>query len=252
MAKRSADGAEDEPAHKKQAGGCPVSKADFLSKAEEHTFKLTLSPKEMHGGTFGWSKGGGRSSVELGDTLGKAKVLCSGPSFNVLVRGAKDGTCGLTEKQFMKVAKDKEFSITCLPYEFSTGSLGWEAHTTEDFELDGKTLHLQLQLNCPILNSNQGEPEPPLPVAKGKLEKAFETIGKATIAEADDLKKIKGIGPFIEKRCHGIDMFTFKQLSLMTPTIEDDINEAIEYFPGRIRRDEWVTQATEFAKKKKK
>lgn len=38
----------------------------------------------------------------------------------------------------------------------------------------------------------------------------------------------------------------------MTPKIEDDVNEAIEYFIGRVRRDEWVSQAAVFAKKKKK
>ena len=31
----------------------------------------------------------------------------------------------------------------------------------------------------------------------------------------------------------------------MTPEIEDQVNEAIEFFPGRIKRDQWAKQATE-------
>ena len=34
----------------------------------------------------------------------------------------------------------------------------------------------------------------------------------------------------------------------MTPDIEDQVNEAIEFFPGRVKRDEWVKQAAELAK----
>ena len=31
----------------------------------------------------------------------------------------------------------------------------------------------------------------------------------------------------------------------MTPEIEEQVNEAIEFFPGRIKRDKWANQATE-------
>ena len=37
-------------------------------------------------------------------------------------------------------------------------------------------------------------------------------------------------------------------LSNMTPDLEDQVNEAIEFFPGRVKRDEWVKQAAELAK----
>lgn len=247
--KRPPEQSAADPPAKKQAEGCPVSKADFLAKAAEHTFKFTLNPKEMSSGSFGWSKAGGRSSVLLGEELGNAKVMCSGPTFNCIVVGSKDGTCGMTAKEFMKAAEPKEFEMSCLPYEFSTGSLGWEGDCKQFVTVGEKTLHLQCQLNCPILNSNQGHPEPPASAPTDKID--FGTIGTATIAEKDDLKKIKGIGPFIEQRLHGIGIFTFKQLSLMTPKIEEEVNEAIEYFPGRVRRDEWVAQATQFAAKKK-
>ena len=70
----------------------------------------------------------------------------------------------------------------------------------------------------------------------------------AMITVSDDLKKIKGVGPFIEDKLNTLGIFTFDQVARMTPELEDKVNEAIEFFPGRIRRDEWAKQASEFVK----
>jgi len=74
----------------------------------------------------------------------------------------------------------------------------------------------------------------------------FGTIGTASHDERDDLQRIKGIGPFIEEKLHALEIYTFRQIAAMTPVIEDNVNIAIEFFIGRIRRDEWRRQAQEF------
>jgi len=61
--------------------------------------------------------------------------------------------------------------------------------------------------------------------------------------EKDNLTKIKGIGPFIEKRLNMIGIYTFKQISELTPELIVRIGNAIESFPGRIERENWVGQA---------
>merc|ERR1712232_750424 len=71
----------------------------------------------------------------------------------------------------------------------------------------------------------------------------IKIIGVARAEDRDDLTKIRGIGPWIEKRLNRIKIFTFKQIAKMTPEIEDAVNVAIKYFKGRVRRDEWVLQA---------
>ena len=71
----------------------------------------------------------------------------------------------------------------------------------------------------------------------------FELIGLATEDQKDDLKLIKGVGLFIEKKLHSLGIYTFRQIANFTEELEDKVNEAIEFFPGRIRRDEWVKQA---------
>jgi predicted flap endonuclease-1-like 5' DNA nuclease len=82
-------------------------------------------------------------------------------------------------------------------------------------------------------------------IAQRKHLLDYNSFGTATEAEKDDLTMISGIGPFIEERLHAVDIFTFRQISKFTAQDIDTINDAIEYFSGRIDRDEWVAQAKE-------
>jgi predicted flap endonuclease-1-like 5' DNA nuclease len=85
-----------------------------------------------------------------------------------------------------------------------------------------------------------------------KAEKIdFATLGVASASEKDDLKSIKGIGPFIEEKLNALGIFTFEQVSKMTAKIEEEVNKAIEFFPGRVKRDEWAKQAKQLHKDKK-
>ena len=79
----------------------------------------------------------------------------------------------------------------------------------------------------------------------------FGILGVASASEADDLQKIKGIGPFIAEKLNALGIFKFSQLANMTSEIEEEVNIAIEFFPGRVKRDEWVKQAKNFLKEDK-
>jgi len=75
----------------------------------------------------------------------------------------------------------------------------------------------------------------------------YDRIGKAGIEEKDDLKLIKGIGPFIEEKLNAIEIYTFRQVANFSSDDEELINEIIEFFPGRVKRDRWVDQARELS-----
>lgn len=77
----------------------------------------------------------------------------------------------------------------------------------------------------------------------------FDRIGWASLAQADDLKEILGVGPFLEKKLHAIGIYTFAQIARFTPEDVDKVNDIIEFFPGRIERDNWVGQAKAFVSK---
>ena len=72
----------------------------------------------------------------------------------------------------------------------------------------------------------------------------------ATVTASDDLQRIKGVGPFIEDKLNALGIYTFEQVGNMTAEIEEQVNIAIEFFPGRIKRDKWANQARKFAKEK--
>ena len=82
-----------------------------------------------------------------------------------------------------------------------------------------------------------------------KAEKIdFGTIGVASASNRDNLQELKGIGPFIEEKLNALGIYKFEQIAKMTSEIEDEVNIAIEFFPGRVKRDEWVKQAKERTK----
>ena len=68
-------------------------------------------------------------------------------------------------------------------------------------------------------------------------------------ADADELKRIKGIGPVIEKTLNELGIYQFKQIAEFS---RDNIAWVDKYisFPGRIDREEWVSQAKELAEGK--
>ena len=80
-------------------------------------------------------------------------------------------------------------------------------------------------------------------IKKRKKSFDFERIGKATKKNADDLQAIKGIGPYSEEKLNALGIFTYEQLANFDRKTEDEVNDAIEHYKGRIRRDEWVKQA---------
>jgi predicted flap endonuclease-1-like 5' DNA nuclease len=77
----------------------------------------------------------------------------------------------------------------------------------------------------------------------------FGIIGTASASDKDDLKAIKGIGPFIEEKLNALGIYKVEQIAKMTSELEDEVNIAIEFFPGRVKRDQWVNQSKEIIEK---
>ena len=59
----------------------------------------------------------------------------------------------------------------------------------------------------------------------------------------DDLKLIVGIGPVLERMLHQLGITTYKQIARWSERDIDEFDARLSEFPGRIRRDGWVTQA---------
>ena len=59
----------------------------------------------------------------------------------------------------------------------------------------------------------------------------------------DDLKLIVGVGPVLQRMLYQLGVSTFRQIARWTERDIDDFDARLHEFPGRIRRDQWVTQA---------
>lgn len=82
-------------------------------------------------------------------------------------------------------------------------------------------------------------------------------LAAARAGGADDLKRIKGIGPKLEVLCNTLGFFHFDQIAGWTAAELAWVNSNLEGFKGRATRDQWVEQAkllatggeTEFSKR---
>jgi predicted flap endonuclease-1-like 5' DNA nuclease len=59
----------------------------------------------------------------------------------------------------------------------------------------------------------------------------------------DDLKLIVGVGPVLERMLYQLGVTTYRQIARWTERDIDEYDARLHEFPGRIRRDGWVTQA---------
>jgi len=80
------------------------------------------------------------------------------------------------------------------------------------------------------------------PKKAAKAEKA----APAAAAGADDLKKLSGVGPALEKKLHEAGVTTFAQIAAWTDADVAEMDEKLS-FKGRIEREDWIAQAKELA-----
>ncbi len=90
------------------------------------------------------------------------------------------------------------------------------------------------------------------PKAEAKAAPKKEAPKKAAPkaeAGADDLKKLSGVGPALEKKLHENGVTSFAQIAAWGPEDIADMDDKLS-FKGRIERDGWVEQAKAFEAEK--
>ncbi|MEM8952408.1 MAG: hypothetical protein AAGC99_24125, partial [Pseudomonadota bacterium] len=69
-----------------------------------------------------------------------------------------------------------------------------------------------------------------------------EALSGARGGVADDLKKISGVGPKLEKTLNGLGIYHFSQIAAFTPDNVAWVDRHLR-FKGRIEREKWIEQA---------
>ncbi|MGN6495846.1 MAG: hypothetical protein ACTHK5_00690 [Tsuneonella sp.] len=80
-------------------------------------------------------------------------------------------------------------------------------------------------------------------VAAAVEEAQIEAEERTHAGEADDLTRIKGLGPKLAATLHDLGVTRFDQIAGWSDADIDRIDAQLGRFQGRIRRDGWVEQA---------
>lgn len=93
------------------------------------------------------------------------------------------------------------------------------------------------------------------PKYKTDIEKAVvadfgRIVPRAADGAKDDLKKINGIGTFIEQKLNHLGIYTYEQVSAFDDTFITKLTAAIGFAEDAIHRDQWVMQARQLVSKK--
>ncbi len=76
----------------------------------------------------------------------------------------------------------------------------------------------------------------------GTYDPAFQT--------ADDLQKLEGVGPLLEQNLHQLGIYTYEQVSNLTPEDFELLDSVIDTFSLEGRYESWTTKATQLKNKK--
>lgn len=218
------------------------------------------------------------------DELAAGRVPPPGPQNGRFTSEPKSGLTSLTEGEMSEthngsVARAlaqgdtiKRIDGTEVP--ILTPWLDGAAEKPRSSRADGKPVSTRLG-KAPIAKPIIDEPTPKAaaPAAKAPAAQAANPVPESAVASegqtrpaalttpraggADDLKKIKGIGPKLEQLCNSLGFYHFDQIANWTPAEVAWMDDNLAGFKGRVTRDTWVDQAkllaegkdTEFSKR---
>ena len=77
----------------------------------------------------------------------------------------------------------------------------------------------------------------------------LKALGSGSAENKDDLKKLSGVGPALEKTLNNAGIWSFDQVSKMTKKEYEIVDGLIGKFPGKAEKDDWAGQARELMNK---
>ena len=84
---------------------------------------------------------------------------------------------------------------------------------------------------------------PPTPEGLAGMSVAVAAAAEPVHEEADDLTLIKGVGPKLQTLLHSLGVLTYAEIANWSEDDIDRVDALLGVFEGRIRRDDWRTQA---------
>ncbi|WGH77647.1 NADH-quinone oxidoreductase subunit E [Jannaschia ovalis] len=160
---------------------------------------------------------------------------------------ASDGMANVRGSDAVAAAKPEEGTVIDAP----------EGHPAPDI---GKPMGATTEpANMDLDGEPQGEQTAAESLATPSAARKPTARSAPKDGQADDLTKIKGIGPKLEKLCNDMGFWNFDQIAAWSEAEIAWVDANLVGFKGRVTRDEWVKQAkvladggeTEFSSRKK-
>ncbi len=102
---------------------------------------------------------------------------------------------------------------------------------------------------APKKEAPKAEAKAPAPETKSAVKATPKAEPKAKAGDKDDLKKLTGVGPALEKKLNEAGVTSFAQIAAWGADDIVAMDDKLS-FKGRIERDGWVDQAKAFAAEK--
>lgn len=151
---------------------------------------------------------------------------------------------GLSRKDNYKALTKKEKDIDVIFTEIKPKIIEVVKKTQEEFQKETTPPTPTEQIQAPQDVAERARTSY-VTYTRNKPKLNFDNFGAATQRSSQDLTKINGIGPYIEQKLNEIGIYNYEQISKFKDEDIRVLTELIDFFPGRIDRDNWVEQAGE-------
>jgi len=119
--------------------------------------------------------------------------------------------------------------------------------STEASSVGQRLLGIEHELKALRSRLEKNEPAAPREPSKSGLgQESF--LPEATYGDKDDLRRISGVGPQLERILNRNGVFYFWQIASWSQHDIETIDCKLETFKGRIARDDWVSQASKLCR----
>ncbi|MGM0635542.1 MAG: NrfD/PsrC family molybdoenzyme membrane anchor subunit [Bacteroidota bacterium] len=82
-------------------------------------------------------------------------------------------------------------------------------------------------------------------ISKDLQNQLLEMIGVSNKDQADDLKKITGVGPVLEEKLNKVGIYTFAQVAKLTASSIQLLEELLNGLPNNAKASDWAEQANQ-------
>jgi len=193
---------------------------------------------------------GDKLSVELlgvneGDEVTLDQVLMMGEGSDVTVGAPLIDNASVTAKVLQNGRAKKVEIMKFHRRKHHQKRTGHRQHFTE-IEITGMS-GAGISASAPA-KKEEPKPAEPAPAKEAAPKGPTGTVKfmDAPEGEKDDLKKISGVGPVLEKALNDLGIYHFRQVAAFTQADIDAV-EGETNFPGRVERDDWIGQAKTLA-----